>query len=71
MDFLLELAEDVLDGEMSTNGILPVRFIEAPSTKVSRASSITGVFDWSELYIEGDPRGSKPTSFTSGAIWLR
>lgn len=45
MNFLLELTEDVLDRMMSTKGILPVRFIEAPSTKVSRASSVTGVFD--------------------------
>lgn len=42
---------------MVTKGMRPVRFIEAPSTKVSSESKTTGSPIFSELYIEGDPSG--------------
>jgi len=40
-----------------TNGMRPVLFIEAPSTKVSRLSRTTNYPVFRELYIEGEPTG--------------
>lgn len=69
MNLEIEFIKDFLYISRNTNGIRPVLFIDAPSTNVYSESKMTGSPTRRELYMEGEPNGSKPTTFTSGAIW--
>jgi hypothetical protein len=55
--FEVQLPQYFLNIHWNTKGMRPVRFIDAPSTKVSRVSKTTGSPVLSELYIEGEPSG--------------
>lgn len=71
VQFEADFLQDLLNNALLTKGMRPVLFMEAPSTKVYRLSSTTGSPSFSELNMEGEPTGSKPTSLTSGAICVK
>lgn len=55
----------------STKVNLLAFFIEAPSTKVSSYFRTIGLSYFSESYMDGEPRGSKPITLVCGLISLR